>query len=138
MNEFSIESKLSDLLTKKIVRSKTEALAALFLFSAINFVVTLVIPKFGQIFRDALGPDYHLAPLTVFFLNSQTFIACLALLWPVLGIILAFKFKNIFLVKTVLVILLIVVVCQVALTLYGLSLGMVNPMTGASEIARPY
>jgi len=53
-------------------------------FSA--FLSLLIVPKFEQIFRDALGPDYPLPGITLFVLHARIPLTLVGVAWPAAGI----------------------------------------------------
>jgi len=116
---------LSKKIDSLILGYKIGGLALLFLASLLNLGTNFVIPRFGQIYKDALGPDHPLPPLTDFILSFQTMVTCLALLWPLLGIFAAFRFPKISHVTMILTCLLLIVIAQITLTWLGLYMPMV-------------
>ena len=63
-------------------------LATLFFGAAGNILVLLaVVPKFEQIYRDAL-PSVHLPTVTQFIISARIALVIIALGWPILGTVL--------------------------------------------------
>jgi hypothetical protein len=61
------------------------SLVILFIFSALSiFLQVFIIPKFVQIYQDAL-PGVHLPPLTEFIITTRSAFAIIGLGWPILG-----------------------------------------------------
>jgi len=67
-------------------------LVLLFILGGINiFLPLLIVPKFEQIYRDALGPDHVLPGITQFIITARLPLALIALAWPIAGIIAVWK-----------------------------------------------
>jgi hypothetical protein len=61
-------------------------LSLLSAFSAANiFVLLLIVPKFQEIFSDALGPDHPLPAITNFIIAGRIVFAVVTACWPILG-----------------------------------------------------
>jgi hypothetical protein len=64
------------------------SLVTLFLFAVVDiFLLLLVVPKFEQIFQDAL-PGRPLPPVTEFILSARIALVFIALGWPIIGTLL--------------------------------------------------
>jgi hypothetical protein len=107
------------------------SLVILFFFSAANvFLMLFIVPKFEQIYADAL-PGKILPPLTQFIITTRIAIAFIDLCWPVLGTFLikqkkpsAILWINLGLIVTFL---------QVGITVIALFKPMVGIITGESN-----
>jgi hypothetical protein len=70
------------------------SLAILFLFCAANiFLMLFIVPKFEQIYKDALAGSGPLPPLTAFIIHARSAIALIDLVWPILGSVLIWQKK---------------------------------------------
>jgi hypothetical protein len=117
MSDNSVEAKISELSAKVdsfILGHKIGGLAILIAFSIFNLADTFAISRFRQIFADAL-PGAPLPALTVFFLNHQTSVTFLAVLWPILGMVVVAGFKKPSSVMVLLYCFLILVIIQIVL-----------------------
>ena len=64
------------------------SLGALVVLGGINvFLPLYIVPKFEQIFRDALNPNQPLPDITNFIIGARIFLACIGLIWPIAAII---------------------------------------------------
>ena len=128
----SVEEKLGKLSAKVdslILGFKVGGLAILIAFSLFNLMDSFAISRFRNIFADAL-PGAPLPALTVFFLNNQSFLTCLAVLWPVLGLVVLRIFKRTSVVLVMLTCFLILVILQIVLNWTALFTPLVN-LTGS-------
>jgi len=135
MDDCYYEDQINDLSEQTCALScgyRVLALCLLIFFSVFNVGDMFMISRFHQLFQNALGPDHPLPFLTCIFLDGQSLVTGLAILWPILGVILALRIKNLGFSVTVLICLLIVVVIQICLTWVGFILPMESVFTGQS------
>jgi uncharacterized membrane protein YhaH (DUF805 family) len=136
MNELSDSEKIkevSDKVDSLILGYKSWGLSLLLLTSALNLLATFQISKFGQIYKDVLGPEHPLPFPAKFLLHFTSLVIGLAVLWPTLGIIAVLRFKSISYVTIILSCLLVIVVAQITLTWFGLFMPMQSTTNGMSD-----
>jgi len=108
------------------------SMVILMLLGAANvFLMLFIVPKFEQIYADAL-PGRPLPPITIFVITARIVLAIIALGWPILGAVLvqqqkrsAILWNNIGIVWCFL---------QIGVTTIALFLPMVGTITGMSNI----
>jgi hypothetical protein len=106
--------------------------ALLLLASIPNFFVTLNIPRYRQIFQDAL-PGKPLPLLTEILINHSTFFLLLTLAFPIAGVVIISRGKrarNWLVAGTLLI---IAVGAQLALTQFAMFAPMTDLFTGISD-----
>jgi len=107
------------------------SLVILFLFSAANiFLMLFIVPKFEQIFADAL-PGAPLPTITVFIISVRIALAIAALGWTILGSFLVWLRKP-----TAILWINIGILClflEIGITIYALILPMFMPAGGMSD-----
>jgi hypothetical protein len=136
MSDLTSESKLNEISAKvdSLVQAyKFGALGLLVIFSLVNVIDTFAISYFRNLFRDALGPDHPLPFLTHLFLDFQALATCLAVLWPILGFLVAFKSKQISPSLFIPTGMLVIVIVQIVLTWIGLLTPMFATFGGVSD-----
>jgi len=138
MTELDYEKRIEDLSIKVnwlILGYKIGITFLLVLSSLLNLGVAFTIPKFQQIFKDALGPDHPLPILTDCVIFGGSFLPLLALLWPILGIVSTWVSKKVYVTVTVPLFLLTLIVAQFVVTWISLFLPMTTIITGMGDTA---
>ena len=102
------------------------------LFSVPNFATSLMIPKFNQIFQDAL-PGKPLPLLTIALTHFSTFFTVLTVALPVLGILNICYGKKLRAWVIGSVVILLFIGLQVVFTWIGCITPMIDMPTGVSD-----
>lgn len=113
----SIEAKLGRLSARVdslALGVKVAALAVLLLFSLFNIADTFAISYFRQLFIDSL-PGRRLPAITNFFLDHQTAVTLVAVLWPVVGLVALWRVKRVSTFMIVISVLVVLVSFQLVL-----------------------
>jgi type II secretory pathway component PulF len=107
------------------------SLAILILLSAGNiFLMVAVVPKFEQIYVDALGPDHPLPMVTNLIITWRIAIAILTACWPILGAVLVRQQKT---YAVLFYIGIIAMFLQAGITVIALFMPMVTDPGGLGE-----